>query len=380
MADVLIVGDTERMMELRHEVPVQITDPFFYAEVGGERLIAIWNFEIDRIRDVGVEAEFREIERYKPEELARQGLDPYAFFDELALRVVRDFGLAQAVVPRRFPVGLADRLRAEGIELTVDQRFFDDRRRVKNAQELAGVRRAQRAAEAGMTAARELLANAERSNGGLSLDGTTLTCELLKEHVERAFARNGCTADEFIVSHGAQTAVGHDMGSGAIAPDDVVMLDLFPRDRETGCFADMTRTFVVGRPPEEIPRFHEVCKEALELALGAIRPGLNGADLHRRVCDFFASHGYPTQLTKADGEVLRDGFYHATGHGVGLAVHEQPSIGRVGVPFVAGDVLAIEPGLYRHGVGGVRLEDLVLVTDDGCELLTEFPYELEVAA
>jgi Xaa-Pro aminopeptidase len=380
MADVLIVGDTERMMELRHEVPVQITDSFFYAEVGGDRLIGIWSFEIDRIRETGVEAEFRELERYKPEELARQGLDAYAFFDELALRVVRDFGVTRAVVPRRFPLGVADRLRAEGIELVTDQRLFDDRRRVKNVQELTGVRKAQRAAEAGMTAARELLARAERSNGGLSVEGETLTCELLKEHVERAFARNGCTVDDFIVSHGAQTAVGHDMGSGAIEPDDVVMLDLFPRDRDTGCFADMTRTFVVGRPPEEIPRLHADCKEALERAVEAIRPGVDGADVHRLVCDFFASRGYPTQLTKADGEVLRDGFYHATGHGVGLSVHEQPPIGRLGEPFVVGDVLAIEPGLYRHGVGGVRLEDLVLVTEDGCEVLTDFPYGLEVDA
>lgn len=378
MADVLIVGDTERMMELRHEVPVQITDSFFYAEVGGERLIAISNFEIDRIRAAGVEADFRELERYKPEELARQGLDTYAFADELAVRVVRDFGLAQAVVPRRFPVGIADRLRAEGLELTVDQRLFDDRRRVKNAQELAGVRRAQRAAEAGMAVARELLAGSERVNGGLSVDGEPLTCELLKEHVERAFSRNGCTSDDFIVSHGPQTAVGHDMGSGAIAPDDVVMLDLFPRDRATGCFADMTRTFVVGHPPEEIPRFHVDCEEALDRAVQAIRPGVDGKDVHRLVCDFFASRGYPTNLTKADGEVIRDGFYHSTGHGVGLAVHEQPSIGRIGTPFVAGDVLAIEPGLYRYGVGGVRLEDLVLVTEDGCEVLTDFPYELEV--
>jgi Xaa-Pro aminopeptidase len=380
MADVLIVGDTERMMELRHEVPVQITDSFFYAEVGGERLIGIWNFEIDRIRDAGVEAEFRELERYKPEELTRQGLDPYAFADELSVRVVRDFGVTAAVVPRRFPLGVADRLRAEGVELTIDQRFFDDRRRVKNAQELAGVRRAQRAAEAGMAVARELLGRAERSNGGLSVDGETLTCELLKEHVERAFARNGCSVEEFIVSHGAQTAVGHDAGSGAIAADDVVLLDLFPRDRATGCFADMTRTFVVGRPPEEIPRLHADCKEALERAVDAIRPGVDGKDVHRLVCEFFDSKGYPTQLTKADGEVLRDGFYHATGHGVGLAVHEQPSIGRIGAPFVAGDVLAIEPGLYRHGLGGVRLEDLVLVTEGGCEVLTDFPYGLEVEA
>jgi Xaa-Pro aminopeptidase len=378
MPDVLMIGDTERMADLRHEVPVQITDAFVYAEVNGRRAIAIFNFEIDRIRDAGVEAEFRPMEHYKPEEVARETSDAYTFRNELHLRAVRDLGLTRAVVPRCFPVGLADHLRANGIELAVDQRFFDDRRRVKNTQELAGIRRAQRAAEAGMSTARALLRRAEPTNGGYVVDGEQLTCELIKQHVERAFAAHGSTADEFIVSHGHQTAVGHDMGHGAIKTDDVVMLDLFPRDRESACFADMTRTFVVGSAPAELREYHDRCKEALDLCVERIRPGLDGRELHRMVSDFFAGHGYPTQLTKPEGSVLMDGFYHATGHGVGLAVHEQPGIGRVGEPFVAGDVLAIEPGLYRNGVGGVRLEDLVLVTEDGCEVLTDFPYELDV--
>jgi Xaa-Pro aminopeptidase len=378
MPDVLIIGDTERSMELRHEVPVQLTDSFVYAEVAGERLIAIFNFEVDRIRATGIDAEIRELERYRPEELARQGLDSYELVNELFLRAVRDFGITAAVVPRRFPLGLADFFRSNGIDLIVDQRLFDDRRRVKSERELAGVRRAQQAAEAGMSAARRLLRLAERRNGGLVLDGDELTCELVKEHVEREFARHACTADEFIVSHGPQTAVGHEMGSGAIAADDVVLLDLFPRDRSSACYADMTRTFAVGEPPDGIREFHRLAKEALERCFDVIRPGLHGADLHRQVCDFFAERGYPTQLTKPDGSVLADGFYHATGHGVGLAVHEQPAIGRVGEPFVAGDVLAIEPGLYKHGVGGARIEDLVLVTEDGCEVLTDFPYDLEL--
>jgi Xaa-Pro aminopeptidase len=377
MSDVLIVGDTEWMMELRHEVPVAIIDPFLYAEVGGRRLISIWNVEIERLDAAGVEADVRPLEHYRAEELARQGLGVYELMNEVWLRAARDTGLEHAVVPSSFPLGVAEHLRANGIELEVDQRLFDDRRRVKSPAEIEGVRRAQRAAEAGMRAARDLLHSAERRNGTLLVDGKVLTCELLKEHVERAFGQHGSSADACIVSHGPQTAVGHDPGSGPIAADDVVLLDLFPRDRASACFADMTRTFAVGEPPAQIREFHGLCKEALDRCVEEIRPGLNGADLHRRVCDFFAGHGYPTQLTKPDGSVLRDGFYHATGHGVGLSVHEQPSIGRVGQPFVPGDVLAIEPGLYRHGVGGVRLDDLVLVTDDGCELLTDFPYELE---
>jgi Xaa-Pro aminopeptidase len=378
MTDVLLIGDTERTMELRHEIPVQIGDPFVYAEVGGERHVVIWSFEIDRIRATGVDLVLHPMEELRAEELVRQGLDTYGLQNELALRAVRLLGVGSAVVPRAFPLGVADHLRAAGVELVVDQRLFDDRRRVKSPQELAGIRRAQRAAEAGMTAARDLLRRAEPAGGLLRLDGEPLTVERVKADVERAFAAHGAVADEFIVSHGAQTAVGHDMGSGTIASDDVVLVDLFPRDRVSSCFADMTRTFAVGAVPDEIRTYHAHCREALDLCLAAIRPGVAGADLHRRVCTFFEERGHPTQLSKPDGAVLADGFYHATGHGVGLAVHEQPGLGRVGEPLVPGDVLAIEPGLYRNGVGGVRLEDLVLVTETGCELLTDFPYDLEL--
>ncbi|HSI98444.1 MAG TPA: M24 family metallopeptidase, partial [Gaiellaceae bacterium] len=234
------------------------------------------------------------------------------------------------------------------------------------------------AAEAGVAVARELLRRAEPSNGGLSVDGGTLTCELLKERIQATFLAHGALAEEMIVAHGPQTAIGHEMGSGPIARDDVVLLDLFPADLESGCYADLTRTFVVGTMPSEIYEWHALCREALELAVAEIRPGVNGGDVHRLVSEFFSERGFPTLLTKPEGEVLRDGFYHGLGHGVGLEVHESPGLGMLGEELVAGDVITIEPGLYRHGFAGVRVEDLVLVTEEGYERLTDCPYDLEV--
>jgi Xaa-Pro aminopeptidase len=169
------------------------------------------------------------------------------------------------------------------------------------------------------------------------------------------------------------------MGSGPIGADDVVLFDLFPRDRESGCYSDFTRTFTTGRAPEELREYHRLAKEALDRAVAAVRPGVKGSDIHRMVCDFFHEHGHKTQLHKEEGEALEDGYFHATGHGVGLEVHERPGVGRVeSEPLVEGDVIALEPGLYRKGYGGVRLEDLVLVTSDGCEILTHYPYDLEI--
>lgn len=376
MPDVLLIGDTERLHELRHEIPVPITDPFVYAEVGGARHVVIWSVEVPRIRDAGVDAVFHTQEELGLKELLERGLDRIALVNELWLRSVRLVGLESAVVPREFPLGAADHLRANGVELTVDQRFFDARRRVKTPAQLEGIRRAQKAAEAGMAAARGLLRSAEPRDGVLVLDGGPLTCERLKEEVHRAFERLGASADEAIVSHGPQTAIGHDAGSGPIAADDVLILDLFPRDRASGCYADMTRTFAVGDPGEEIRSWHALALRALEVAVAAIRPGVTGREVFDRVCDLFEAHGHPTMRTAPDGEPFQEGFYHGLGHGVGLAVHEQPGLGMLGEELVAGDVLAVEPGLYRPGLGGVRVEDLVLVTQDGCEVLTDFPYVL----
>jgi len=379
MTDVLIIGDTMRSPELRHEVPIAIPDALLYAEVGGRRSVVVSSLEAGRVRDLGTDLQVHAFEDVGMDELLKRGLDSYALPRELWLNAVRRSGLEQAVTPASFPLEFADHLRANGIRLEPDPRFFDERRRVKNQHELEGIRRACRAVEAGAQVGVELLRRAARRNGALVLDGEPLTCERIKLEIERAFGEYGAAADEFIVSHGPQTAVGHDGGSGSIASDDVVVFDLFPRDRESACFSDFTRTFSVGHAPDELREYHRLAKQALELAIGAVRPGVRGSDIHRQVCDFFHDHGYKTQLHKEEGEVLQDGYFHATGHGVGLEVHERPGLGRVeSEPLLAGDVIAVEPGLYRHGFGGARLEDLLLVTADGCEVLTQFPYDLEL--
>ena len=195
--------------------------------------------------------------------------------------------------------------------------------------------------------------------------------------LERAFAEHDCSADEMIAAHGPQTAIGHHMGEGPIAADEPIVIDVWPRDRQSGCYADMTRTFVVGTPADDVVEWHRLCLQALEDAVAAIRPGASGGELNRQSCELFQQHGYSTALTKEPGVPLEDGFFHGLGHGVGLEVHEAPTLGITGKEaLVSGDVVTVEPGLYRKGYGGVRLEDLVLVTDDGAENLTRFPYDL----
>jgi Xaa-Pro aminopeptidase len=375
--DVLVYADSMRSPEMRHEVPVPIPDPFLYAEHDGRRYAVVTSFEIERLQ-AATDIEVFPYEEFGFDDMIRKGMARDEIALEMSLNACRKFGLATAAVPTTFPLELADHLRANGIELSVDRKLFEDRRRVKNEAELAGIRRAQRAAEAGMDAARNLLRRAETKNGGLVVDGESLTCERLKVAIGQAFTDHGSAAEEMVVSHGPQTAVGHDMGSGPISPREPLVLDLFPRDRESACFADMTRTFVVGTPPAELVEYHRLTLEALQNALAGVRAGVVGNDLHLQTCELFQGHGYPTQLSKEPGTVLADGFYHGLGHGVGLEVHEKPTLGMTREdPLVAGDVVTIEPGLYRQGFGGCRLEDLVLVTADGAENLTDYPYELE---
>ena len=377
MPDVLIHADTIRSPELRHEVPLPVPDAFLYLERDGRRVAVVSSLERARVAALGGGLEVLTTEQFGNDELIAQGLGYHEIDAEIAVRACRELGIERAVVPPTFPLELADRLRAEGVDVRPDRDFFEHRRRAKNATEVAGIRRAQRACEAALDAARELLRRAETTNGTLAVDGQPLTCERIKQVVEGVFGAFGVAAEDFVVSHGAQTAIGHEMGHGAIAPNEPIVFDLFPRDRETGCFSDMTRTYVVGEPSDEIREYHRLAKEALDQALASTRPGVNGRALMEQTCEFFHAHGYKTPLHKQPGEVLEDGFFHGLGHGVGLEVHERPWVSRVGDDLIPGDVITLEPGLYRRGYGGVRLEDIVLVTEDGCENLTDYAYDLE---
>jgi len=376
--DVLIYADTLRSPELRHEVPATIADPFLYAETGGRAVAVVGSLDRDALLAARPEVEVVAPDDLGIDEIVAAASSIHEVEIELAARACARLGIARAAVPPNFPVALADRLRADGLEIEPDADLFTLRRRAKTAAELEGVRRAQRAAEAGMRAAAEMLRAARDTGDGnpLELDGEVLTAERLRDAIRHTFDEAGAASDEILVAPGAQSAVGHVMGSGPILAGQPLVIDLWPQDRASACFADMTRTFVVGEPPEQVARWHTLCREALERSTAAVRPGVHGRDVFGVACDVFEAAGIPTQRTKAQGEELRDGFFHALGHGVGLEVHEAPGLGRIGEPLVAGDVLAIEPGSYEQGFGGVRLEDLVLVTDDGGEVLTDFPYDL----
>ena len=380
MRGLLLYGDTERSAALRHEIPVPIGDAFLFAEIDGKAHILTSRLETGRLARALPDAQLFDYFELGYKEFVESGLSRAEASREVEARAVQQLGIDEAIVAAEFPLALADRLRADGVVLTVDEAAIELRRRAKTEVELDGIRLAQRAAEAGMAAASDLLARSRpNADGRLEVDGQPLLAEDVRAVLRRACAENGAPAPADVIVASVWQGGGHEPGSGPLPAGLPIHVDVWPRHEETACWADMARTFVVGEPAREqaerLAEIDSLSLRALTEAKENVRPGITGRELFDASCELFESAGYPTQRTSGPAE--DEGFQWALGHGVGLEVHEAPSVGLAGRdPFVVGDVIALEPGLAVDGLGGVVFEDLVIVTEDGCEVLTDFPYDL----
>ncbi|HET7483126.1 MAG TPA: Xaa-Pro peptidase family protein [Actinomycetota bacterium] len=377
MTTFLLVDDAIRSLELRHEIGEAIMDPVTFIDHEGTRIVVASDLEVSTLekREDVIDEVWNAAELGR-EDLMRSGHFPLELIPaELTVRALERLGVFSVSVPPSFGVQIADYLRDKGVEVAVDAGAWIERRRRKTPAEIEGIERAQRATETAMLTAARMLREAElTSSGQLRFEGEVLTSELIRTAMEADLLSQGAEPGEILVQSGDACLRGHELGSGPILPDQSCIIDCFPMDRRTGAYTDMTRTFVPGTPSPALRRLYDACRKALDIALSALRPG--AADVYDQVANFFNTEGFPTRLHHSGSEPLREGFFHALGHGVGLEVHEPPFVGRGGEPLVAGDVLAIEPGLYTPDFGGCCIEELVLVTDDGCELLSGYPRDL----
>jgi Xaa-Pro aminopeptidase len=358
-------GDTLRNPHIRHALPMPMYHPIVYVEDDSGPIVVSHAMEITRLSTLeGIRPVARE--EYGYDEFTSNGLTEEEASLEVLVRVCREHTTGDPVVPPDFPYGVAEHLRTHGIEVHSNPELFERRRRAKTPLELAGIRRAQRAAEGAMACIRDALDRCDEE----------LTAERLRSLARAEAGSDGQFLDVMQVLPGAQGAIAHIDGEGPIRPGEPLIVDLGVRDGVTGAWADMTRTFCVGERPADLLRYHELCDEALRRAVRLVQPGVTGQELYFAVCDLFESEDFQTERSKDPGTVITDGFYHGLGHGVGLEIHEPPRLVINGPTLVAGDVIAIEPALYRQGFGGCRLEDLVLVTENGHEVLTDFPYDI----
>ena len=376
MSDLLFYGDTQSSAAMRHELPVAIGDPFLLAIVGGRLHVMASNLERDRVAAAVPDATILDIADLGFYELLESGMSFYDIDLELASRAVAQLGVREASVDPDVPVGIADRLRFDGGVLHPDHDAVAARRRRKSAAELAGIRRAQVAAHAGMHAAADLLRESAPKGDRLVRAGEVVTAEAVRAALRDACRRHGAPAPPDVIVASVWQGTGHDPGSGPLPANLPIVIDLWPQDEASGCWADMTRTFVVGEIAAAVRALEDLVRTALEQARAAVRPGITGRELHAITCDVFAAAGHRTQRT-GPGDDPNEGFQFSLGHGVGLAIHEAPALGQTGRDeLVAGDVVAIEPGLYRPDIGEVRFEDLLVVTEDGSETLTDYPFDL----
>jgi len=285
-------------------------------------------------------------------------------------------GADAVAVPETFPVGSADGLREEGIALAVDtDGVVDDIRAVKTEAEIQHVREATVANETAMQACEELLDAAEVRNGVLYHEDEPLTSECVKTEIETTLLEHSCALDETIVACGVDAADPHDRGSGPLEATQPIIVDIFPRDKENGYHSDMTRTFLKGEASETIAEWYELTAEAKRAAFDALEAGATGEEVHAAASEVYERAGYPTLR---EDPATETGFIHSTGHGTGLDVHEAPSLSPRGGELEAGQIVTVEPGLYDPEHGGVRIEDIAVVTEDGYENFTEYPEELVV--
>jgi Xaa-Pro aminopeptidase len=367
----LIFASSEESADLLYATKFSVPDPVLFLRQNGKTTILLSDLEVDRGKK---EAKVDEVIALSSvEHLLQKGRKGKPPIEKTIAFFLRQRRVRKAAVPYNFPVGLANGLAKEGISVVPVAGLFWSEREYKTEGELQLIRRAIRITEIGLARGMEVLQAAEIKSGKrLVWAGKALTSEKLRAEIDTAILQAGGTPTGTIVAGGEQACDPHDRGSGPLKADSLIILDVFPRDARSGYYGDLTRTVVRGKANEAQRQLWWTVYEAQKLALRKIRAGGSGGSLQAEVAEFFRQQGYPAEIR--DGRWV--GFFHGLGHGFGLAIHEQPRIAKTN--FKTGQVLTVEPGLYFPGVGGVRIEDDGVVTENGFKVLSKFEKQLEV--
>lgn len=363
----LIIAASEHCPDQLYATGFFAPDPFLFLEKNGKRSILLNDLEIDRGRSQA------HVDTVISESEISKGLPKPTTFIAIALQFLKKQKVRRALVPSSFPLGLATKFAKAGIELIPQTGLFWKEREFKTEAELKQMRRALKITEAGLARAMEVLRASEIGpRHQLRWGGRNLTSEILRAEIDSAILHEGGQPANTIVAGGNQACDPHERGHGPLSAHSLIILDVFPRDATTGYFGDMTRTVVRGKASDAQRRLWETVRKAQELTIKDMKPGADGGKIHDAVKDYFTLSGYPTELRNG----RQTGFFHGTGHGLGLEIHEEPRFSKT--IFKPGQVITVEPGLYYPGVGGVRIEDVVTLTKTGVKMLSKFPIELEL--
>ena len=370
----LIVADSERDANMLYAVGMFVPDPFIYLHSGGRPLMVMSDLEIDRARAQAPHCRVLSLSACQ-RKLRADGVKK-AGLPQVIRLILREKKIRRVRVPDNFPFGLAKDLKKLGIKLKPCADFFP-RREIKSADEVKKISAALTMAEVGMAEGMEVLRRAKISRDRkLIYHGIPLTSERLRAVIDCAILQACGLAANTIVAGGKQGCDPHERGHGPLRAHEPIIIDIFPRSQKTGYFGDITRTVVRGHASEGVRKLYATVLQGQKIAFGKIRAKVKTADIHRAVQQFFVQQGYKTG--RRNGRI--EGFFHGTGHGLGLEIHEAPREGASSTEKLRpGHVVTVEPGLYYSELGGgVRLEDVALVTANGAKNLTRFEKVLEI--
>lgn len=358
----LIIASSETDSNLYYACRFLVPDPVIYFEISGKKHLILSDLELDRAR---IQAKVHKVlSLSKP--FSPIALAAHSFLKEKKVRKI--------VVPFNFPASYYETLKKLGYSIMVKPEPFYKNRLVKKPEEKKHIRHTLRQTEKVLREIFKILERSKIKRNRIYYGREIVTSEMLREEISIRLMKLGCTASSTIVSSGVQGSYPHHEGSGPIIPHTPIIFDIYPRHRISRYCGDMTRTIVKGHPSDEVKKMYRAVKEANRLATDKVKAGVHSSKVHLTAKRCLERHGFRTG--KISGRM--QGFIHSTGHGLGLDVHEPPSISMKGSPLKKGNVITIEPGLYYQKYGGVRIEDSIFVTKSGSESLTKFPKFLEI--
>jgi Xaa-Pro aminopeptidase len=367
----LIVAASETDPDMLYATRFFAPDPFIFLQQNGRRTLVLSDMEMGRGRKQAQGDEFVSFNKLEREVQGKaKDAPPY---EKVLAHFLRKRGVRSTIVPASFPLRYAEELAANKIRVRSTNHLFWPEREAKTDEELKLMGRALRITEAGMQRAMDVLRRSTIARDNkLKWSGKTLTSEILRAEIDTAMLHVGGIPTATIVAGGDQACDPHERGHGPLRANSLIILDIFPRDASSGYWGDMTRTVVRGRASDAQRKLWETVKDGQELALHRIKAGVDGMKIHKAIQKLFDERGYPTEVRNGKNV----GFFHGTGHGLGLEIHEYPRLQKV--TLKERQVLTVEPGLYYPGLGGVRHEDVVVVTKTGCRILSRFPKQLEL--
>jgi len=369
----LLYANTHNSADMLYFGRVDVHDPFIAFGAGNRKITVQSALEFGRVKKTSAFDVVLPLETWRDNAKARYGAK--AGTPEIIAAVAREYGIRRFRVADDFPANLYLKLTGLGLKLELAEGMLFPEREIKTEAEAAQIREGNRLCSVGFTAAETILHGAKIKGRDLVYRGQVVTSESIRYAMESAIREQGGNPQDTIVAGGDQACDPHERGSGPIRPHELIIIDVFPRVTKTGYFGDMTRTYLKGRPREVQRRMVATVFDAQRAALKTMRAGVDGRDVHRAVTDTFDEAGYETKRSK-QGSV---GFFHGTGHGLGLEVHDPGRMSAiVPAPLKLGSVLTVEPGLYYPGLGGCRWEDVVWVTKTGVKMLSKHPYDWEI--